>query len=699
MDAEKVKVAMDSITAAETDAATFLKRKLRNYNTRHCLWPGQSPDGRKRQANMGEQPFPWEGASDARVRLADQIVNENKALLVNAFFRAKVQMQPVESGDAAAKVSAETALRWMLWQHCADDLRREVDLVADYQENFGLGLMYVGWRRTTQTEKKVLRVGDLEDRLLETRDPDVLVLLESIMDPLAEEEAKVMLRDMVGPGAGKLAVVRALRNEGVAEYENAYVFENRPEFVALEPFEDVFFPASTGDLQRARWIAWRELVNETELRERELTAEYDGGWIDMALKQKGEYLRGANSYYRTDRVTDDTEKELIELWHYYWRETGENGATQVRYAVLNGGVPGEAAVEELLPFAHGQYPFVEFVRERTTRCLIESRGVPEIVESAQLEVKTQRDFRADRASISVLPPVRVPANRGKLNLIFGPGAQVAERRPNEFGWMEPPRFDQGTIEIERATLRDIDLYFGRTSAEVPQPVAMLVQQTKVDGMLRSGKAVFAQAFALMQQYLTDVEIVRVTGALPAPFQVSREAIQGKFDVVAEFDVRDLDTEALGKKLDFIAKLAVPLDVAGVIDRANLVRFVVGAVDPSLAQQIVRSQEAATAAEVEEEQLAFTKIAAGTEPPLPEQGVNAGLRLQTLQGIVQANPAVQQRYQGDEIFRAMLDARVQALQFQMQQSQNAQIGRVGAVPALAGGQGVGSDSVLSGGSGR
>jgi hypothetical protein len=211
---------------------------------------------------------------------------------------------------------------------------------------------------------------------------------------------------------------------------------------------------------------------------------------------------------------------------------------------------------------------------------------------------------------------------------------------------------------------------------------MLMQQTAVDRWLRSCKALVAQAFALMQQYVTDQEIMRVSGAMPAPFQVTREAIQGKYDLVAEFDVRDLDDEHLGKKLQYIAQVAVPLDVAGVIDRANLVKFIIGAVDPSLANQIVRSEQAATAAEAEEEQLALTKISAGIEPPLPEQGVNPQLRLQVLQGAIQANPALQQRYAQDEIYKAMVDARGQALQFQMTQIQNAQIGRVGAVPALS-----------------
>jgi hypothetical protein len=674
---------LSNIQEAESDVAGYLDKKQRNYEVRHAIWSGQDPSGRKKSAALGYAAFPWDGASDARIRLADQIVNENCALLVNSFFRSKLQLQPVETSDAAAKIAAETAVKWMLFQHCADDLRREVELLAQYQEQYGLGIMAVNWRRTTRTEEKTITLDDLNAMLAETGNPILQVLLESIMDPLQEADAAAMLREIVGEEAGKVGVVRDLRNTGAATYENPYLFENRPEFVALEPWEDIYFPASTSDLQRARFIAWREIVTEAELRERVLTDGYDEAFVEAAMRHKGMYRRPIRNYYRSEIISLETEREMVEIWHYYDKKADEKtGATRIHYCVLHPSVPENVGLSELLPYHHQQYPFVEFARERVSRCLLESRGVPEILESAQLEIKTQRDYRSDRASISTLPPVRVPANRGKVNMIFGPGAQVAERRPNEFGWMDPPRFDQGTIEIENATRADVDQYFGRFSGAVPPQLSMLMQQTAVDRWLRSCKALTAQAFALMQQYLSDTEILRVAGSLPAPFQVSREAIQGKFDLTAEFDVRDLDNEFLGKKLDYIAKLAVPLDVAGVIDRASLVKFVMSAVDPSLAAQVVRSTEAATAAEAEDEQLAYTKIAAGTEPPLPQEGINAQLRLQVLQGIVQANPAVQQRYGQDEIFRKMMDARMQALQFQLQQIQNAQIGRVGAAPALA-----------------
>jgi len=138
---------------------------------------------------------------------------------------------------------------------------------------------------------------------------------------------------------------------------------------------------------------------------------------------------------------------------------------------------------------------------------------------------------------------------------------------------------------------------------------------------------------------------------------------------------------LEAKMSFLTQNLVPLDSMGVIDRAQLIKVMLGSVDQNLANLLVRDIGAATQMEQEDEQGAFAKIAAGTEPPLKEGGQNAQIRLQTLQQIIQSNPAVMQRYQQDEIFRKMIDARMQAFNFQLQQQQNAVIGRTGAQPAL------------------
>jgi hypothetical protein len=180
--------------------------------------------------------------------------------------------------------------------------------------------------------------------------------------------------------------------------------------------------------------------------------------------------------------------------------------------------------------------------------------------------------------------------------------------------------------------------------------------------------------------MSPEEVARVTGN-QLPFNASPQDIRGRFDITAEFDARMLDAEALGAKLDYLAKILVPMDSFGVIDRVGLIKYMFQAIDPNMASMLVQDIGAATAAEQEDEQSAFAKIAAGTEPPIKEGGQNAQVRLQTLQTIIQSNPAVQQRYQQDEIFRKMIDARAQGFQFQLQQQQNAVIGRTGAQPAL------------------
>jgi hypothetical protein len=678
MDRTEISSLISDLNQAEADASYYFGRKTDNFNTRFCLWAGQSEDGRKHAASLGKKPFPWDNASDARIRLADCLINDTVRLLKRAFFSARMQVQPVESSDAIAKNLVETALNWMMKVHCLDDLRREVELALQFRETYGLAVMGIFWRTTTRIEEKTLTLEEIQQVALQG-DGGAAALVDAILDPLQEESAKSML-GILSPKLSSLSAVRSLREKGEVTYENPYIFESKPEWVALEPLEDILFPASTWSLQRSPWVARRELITEEELRERETTMGYDSEWVERAVKQKGMTHRINRNILRANVHMTDQDRDLIEVYHVY-KKIHEDGATKVQCTVMHTGVTDLVAKDEISPYEHGNFPFVELPRERVSRNLLESRGIPELVATAQAEIKTQRDYRADRASIAILPPVRVPANRGKIELVFGPASQIPERRPGEFGWMEPPPFDKGTIEVETATRSDIDEYFGRASATVPPARTMLAQQDLVDGFLTDMKLAVGQTLQLMQQYLTDEQIQRITGAPAGNYQLSREEIQGSYDLIADFDVRDLDNEYLGKKLDYIAKVAIPLDVAGVIDRAGLVKFIMGAVDPVMGAQLVKDPGVASAQEAEDEQVQFTKIAAGAEPPMKEGG-NPQVRMQVLQQTIQSNPALQQRYEQDEIFRKMLDARMQSFQFQLQQQQNAQIGRMGAVPALS-----------------
>jgi hypothetical protein len=595
--------------------------------------------------------------------------------------KSRVQIQPVESMDIDKRTAAEAVLKWLLFQHCLDDLRREVRLAAEFRETYGLAIMAVDWQQTTRTEIKRFTIEEAQMMVQESQDPNLAALLEIVMDPLQEETAAELLGQVV-PELGKVSKVRALRDKGEVEWESPYIFESKPVWTALEAWEDVIFPIQTFSLQRAAFVARRELLNEVELRERAAVEGWDEDWVEEAVKHKGQLKRIHLNLHRTDQFLFEQLRDLIEIWHVFRKENDpKTDAIRVTRSVISYHIPDKAAVHELLPYAHGMYPFVEMPRERSTRPLLESRGIPELVQTAQEEIKIQRDYRADRASISILPPVRVPANRGKFDLVLGPGVQVPERRPGEIGWMDPPRPDAGSIEVENATRFDVNNYFGRMADGVPPQMSMIHTQEMIDSYLLDMKLCVIQTMALAQQYMTPEEVSRVTGNASLAFSASPQDIRGRFDITAEFDARLLDNEALGAKLKYLSEILVPMDSFGVIDRAGLVKYMFQAVDPNMASMLVQDIGAATQQEIEDEQGAFAKIAAGTEPPMKEGGQNAQVRLQTLQQIIQSNPAVSQRYQQDEIFRRMLDARMQAFQFQLQQSQNAVIGRVGAQPAL------------------
>ena len=54
-----------------------MTQQQRDYDTRYCLWDGQTDDGRTWEKKKGKgKAFPWDGASDARVPYVDGIIGE-----------------------------------------------------------------------------------------------------------------------------------------------------------------------------------------------------------------------------------------------------------------------------------------------------------------------------------------------------------------------------------------------------------------------------------------------------------------------------------------------------------------------------------------------------------------------------------------------------------------------------------------------
>jgi len=688
-DDSPVKILHGELARAITDMSGWRSTAEEGDDIRFCEWDGQSADGRKHKEDMQKEPLPWEGASDTRVRLVDTIINERVMEMVVSFFDARPQAIPHGLGSAGKGTAATSLLRWMLFTHMQAELVAEIDLAAQWREQYGLAVMGIFWKQETQLKMQSVTLEALTE--MATQDEALARLLTLFFDPLADAEIINFIQQMaLGLTKSQAAkVLKDLRETGAAEVPVPIVISSRPCWKALMPYYDVVFPASTSDLQRARFIAQRELVTETELRERIESEDYDAEWVEKALEHKGAVFSGLDGsslrmISSASRSATEEERDLVELWHVYYKSSSPENIPQIWKTVIHGAIQDMEGKHALYNYDHGLLPFIPLVRERIKRRLIESRGMPELLKTQQNDIKRARDFRNDRADIEILPPFRVPASRGKVQILMGPNMQLPARRSDDFGFLQMPQTSGGTMEVEKATRNDVDEYCGLStnwSPNMPKDRQQLHQRYRVGKWLREMELCVGMTWMLMQQFMSEEEVVRVVQCQSAPMAKGPLDIRGQYDVMVVFDVRNLDSEYVANKLEALAKITT-LDVTGVMDRNLLIKVMVAAVDPSLADELVRDADAASQQEVDDEERQFTKIAAGVEPMLKEGGENAQLRLQVLQQIISKNPSLQDRYGKDEIFKSMVDNRMKHFQFMLQQQQNAQIGKMGVKPVLS-----------------
>lgn len=697
-----VDVLCDELQRTISNASVYFSRMERSADTRYCVWPGQSHDGRKHKGRYGKDPFPWDGATDTRIPLADEIINEQVMVLLAAFFRPMVQAVGVEAGDQMRSQKITTLMKWMVYGKMLPHLYREVQLAAQWRQDPGLAIMSIEWEQETRVDMEYLDIEALQTMANQAgsdQDKQLLVdIAEKFFDPLREAEAVEELQALspLIKGSVLRRVLREIRSQGHTEYPVPSIVTNRPRWKALRPFVDVFFPTETDDLQSARYVCRPEYVTESELRDRIVTQGYDEDFMDEALKHKGKrfqttdwshkyYDGGFNGYGILGSALDE-QRDYIELFHFYYKDSDEYGQPALYYTVMNDAV-SKASRGELIAlhqphgYDHGQYPFVPLVREHHTRRLADSRGVSSIAATWQDEIKIQRDSRADYTQIATIPPLVVPPTRGTVT--FGPGVQWPGRRGMNPEFLNVPPFNQGSIEMERATMAMADRYFGRMSENVSPALQQLHQQHLVNGWMIEMRLCMGQTFELMQQFMEDVEVQRIVGVVDTPFHVSREEIQGKYDFYIDFDVRNLDMEFVKEKLKAIQEIVLPFDRFGTFDMANLAQFALRSLDPSLADMVTTTPQAASEREVEDEKQALAQMVAGIEPPMKLGNMNWKLRLDTLRNSVMANPELQQMVRSRPLLADMLEQRVKYLSQQIMQEQNAVTGRLGAQPVLGG----------------
>jgi len=679
-------------------AGGYLSRTWRaesSDKSRFTRWNGQHPSGRKKRELLGDACLPWDNAADTRQPLVDGIIRDLAAVLTTAGARAQVKAIPSSAANEA-KAGQVSKLVNHFRQQRRRELGRERDLIASYLLSYGLAVWHVGWERRVSYTRTQISLEQIANEF-----PQGPALVQLVLDPTLEDSAVEAAMSLVNTLSKAQArrVVRDLRNKATAEVPRPYVTYHGPEWTARKVNEDIFFPASTTDMQRARCIFVRDFLNETELRENVLTDGWDADWVDAALKTRGQVVTWDDSLSNVIHEGDaystvgrtDTKDQLVEVIWAYVRTVDGDDVPEVCCTVFCPNAAKDSSGKKIwakhgpVGYSHGKYPFVEVQQERVSRRLMDSRGVPEVSATWQDEVKTQCDMLEDRATLEVNPTLLVPPTKFGQKYRIGPGVKVEKQLGGNKGleYLEPPSGNpELAFQVIAMVLRRSAEYWGLPHPEVVPAKWQARIQAAVENFLAAEEEVCAQTLQLAQQYLTEEELQRIGGGLDG-FPTTPADIAGEFDFQLVFDARDLDMDFTFKKLDAISKLVVPNDRGGAIDYSKLTALALASIDATMAQTILQDQQGASGKVFESVNRDVAFMALGNEPQYPQNDPTAAMKRQFLQVIVQGNPKYQQALQGDERFRALMENYDKSLkQSEMQTGQNVVTGRTGVKPVGA-----------------
>jgi hypothetical protein len=659
-----------------------------NDAVRFCKWSGQTDDGKKwsNTGQDGKQVFPFEGASDIRVRLIDSTINELVATLTTSFERADLKVSGVDIQDAAAAEAATNLMTWIRENKMKQELQRESELLAQYCQQYGWAVVHVAWEQKISKRIQTITMQQIQQLVQQTAQQDpqspLLQLPAKIMSEEHEDEVIAIFEQYL-PDVYKgdlRKMVRDLRTTGTGEYEEEYVQKNLPSVAALKPFDEVAFPPETINLQDARVIFRRQYMTEVQMRSMIVSDGWDEEFVNQAA-----LTQGRQSWFNDINLVSTAlntagalrTDHLIEVVYAYVRQIDEKGVPAIYFTVFCPLVGNQIfGKHELLDYAHGNYPFVDYRRERLRRRIMESRGIPELSSTDQDEIKAQADSMRDRTAFTTLPPIKVKKRIGMINKI-GPAVQLPVTQADDYEFMTPPAsvIGEAVQVMDRAYARHAN-YFGLSHEAVSPVKAQLIQQQNLNNWFGTWSIVFSQVFQLCLQYLPEEEIQRVTGS-QLPKNISD--IAGQFDFILRFDVRDLNPDYVLEKLKAISQFVVPLDTGGVIDRNKLIMAITEAISPTAATDLITDQTSASQKMYRDVQSDIALMMLGTEAMYTQNDPAAQTKLQYAQDVVTKNPKAQQAAKSDPLFQKLMENYVKNLQMSIMQQQNKQIGAYGVKP--------------------
>jgi len=657
-----------------TELESYFDLCRSSYDDRRNYWPGKSRDHRKH----GADAFPWEGASDIECHVIDERITRLVSLFMSALKRANVRAFPVESSDVARSKLVSGFLKWMVSSGYIPRFYREMELGANYLLERGILITYVGWHREDRRFLQKLDINQIAQISPEValaiqeggNDEDLVVLLQATFEGTSPKRAKKALKELRKNGETELPIVRRQINA--------------PEVKTLAPDGDFFFPPYVTDPQRAPYCFWRTYYTPQELENKVVTDGWDEDFVDYVI----EHYRGVNidsiereqEGRRSISLTDNAyeAEELIEITYGYQRLIDpEDGSEGIYCTVFHRDFDGNAMAQGYAKFellnGYEDYPVVVTKLSEDSKRLYDTNTIPSVLRGIQNQVKVERDSRIDRNSLATLPPILHPVGQAPND--WGPGRMIPYRRKGDLDFAPTPAYNQGSLEMEQTQQSQADRLVGLDEGSA---ISQIRQQFLVDKFLSHTAEVLRMAFKCFQRFGPDEVFFRVTGT-PDPIQFNKGNPDENFDILINFDVQNTDPETVKSKLQQFVQLN-QLNANNRLNVDNLLDIAAAEIDPVMADAVLQPVETAQQEMVKDVTDDLAKIYSGIEMPARPSG--ASIAIQVIQQYT-SQPDIAQRLQTDPAFAERLQKYAGQYTFQVQQAQNAQIGRVGTAPAQMG----------------
>jgi hypothetical protein len=436
--------------------------------------------------------------------------------------------------------------------------------------NNGYTLYKTGWKYELNYYCKKLNLADLDQQILEA-----IYMPEVDDNTLSQIIAEEMKPDLsLQENVDEIKRVVSEFRQGETEFEFSFVEKavNRADAVALDPRTDVIFPVDTCDIQEAAFVEHRYTLTKSKIKQMMKSGKfkkYSNDEIDQWASgtdysnSTADYLRNLRdgvSQYQPNESTDDVLLCEVDTWYDV---NGDDVDERVRicYPFNN---PRNVLYFIENPYDHGQFPYVCVRRELNDSTIMSSRGIPQLDDDFQTGISTLFNQDIDAGTISTTPTIVARKNSVKnlRNLRYVPGQVVeTENGSADYQVTQNPNLGQSArfanmqylkswandrVGNAQAAISASNNSPGasqigtKTAKEVNLISSITAQNTSMDLLVFQNQMadLYYQLDSLYYQFGDEVEELAVTGSKPV--RISRQEIQGKFNIIPNGKVGDAD---------------------------------------------------------------------------------------------------------------------------------------------------------------